>query len=480
MAQKDKILSLEWNRRTLRAIIAVRSQQVLMVEKLVEIGTGIAPEDDSETEYRKISELLKAFVAEHGLEGSETRVLLPGSQVFVRAVSLPPGSKDELRSMLKFEAEKYIPFAYEEAVIDFYQMDGPGEGKPGEVMMLATRKETVAKHFNIMKDAGITPSMMLVPSVTLEIAAGFTGLAQGAFGILCCGESGWEFDIFMNGKLNMSRVFAYPASGEPADAVDRASREIRTSIMSFNSANPGYNFKEIYLAGPADSVFSKETGKMGLKSIDIDIFRPVKDIVFKDEAAFRSSFLPLTGLLLAGDGKANLVPEEFVRYKEKQRANRNRILISVVTGVLAVIMGIVYFEMHRVSIEENRALLKKVNSSKAEISALEKRAAMIDGIESFASDSLIPLEVLRELSVILPPNVNLIQMVYDHSLNKIDIKGRTNSFNVASLATERMAKSSLFEQVANKGSRSVKMEDKELVDFEITCAVNSRIAGLEK
>lgn len=78
-----------------------------------------------------------------------------GSNVSVRQITTMEMSDDELASSLEFEAKKHIPMDGTHAVMDFHVMGSdPNELDKINVLLVATSKNIITQHDEIMKDAG--------------------------------------------------------------------------------------------------------------------------------------------------------------------------------------------------------------------------------------------------------------------------------------------------------------------------------------
>ncbi len=78
-----------------------------------------------------------------------------GSNVSVRQITTLEMSDDELASSLEFEAKKHIPMDGTHAVMDFHVLGSdPTELDKVNVLLVATSKNIIQTHDEIMKDAG--------------------------------------------------------------------------------------------------------------------------------------------------------------------------------------------------------------------------------------------------------------------------------------------------------------------------------------
>ena len=113
-----------------------------------------------------------------------TRVALamPATALITYAIRLPAGLPEEqLEILVELEAAQYMPFALEDASLDFYQL-GPAPPFAGqtqqeiEVLLVAARRASVQGRLDAATAAGLTPVVMDSEALALQAA-----LAQGGW-----------------------------------------------------------------------------------------------------------------------------------------------------------------------------------------------------------------------------------------------------------------------------------------------------------
>ncbi|MBU4590033.1 MAG: pilus assembly protein PilM [Candidatus Omnitrophica bacterium] len=101
-----------------------------------------------------VKEVLKKLLAAARFSSRRVNVSLSGPSVIVRYIEMPSMRHDELRSAIKFEAEKYIPFSISESVIDFASLDKTSSGSQ-RVLLVAAKKSVVAGLLELFKGVGL-------------------------------------------------------------------------------------------------------------------------------------------------------------------------------------------------------------------------------------------------------------------------------------------------------------------------------------
>ena len=98
---------------------------------------------------------LKDLLALSKLSSKRANISLSGPSVIVRYIEMPPMNKEELRSAIKFEGGKYIPFDINEAILDSAVLDKSLSGAANRVLLVAAKKDRVNGCMEMFKDIGL-------------------------------------------------------------------------------------------------------------------------------------------------------------------------------------------------------------------------------------------------------------------------------------------------------------------------------------
>src|SRR5450830_1132492 len=113
-----------------------------------------------------------------------TRVALamPATALITHVIRLPAGLPEEqLEILVELEAAQYMPFALEDASLDFFIL-GPAPplagqtGREIDVLLVAARRASVQRRLDAAMAAGLTPIVMDSEALALQAA-----LAQGGW-----------------------------------------------------------------------------------------------------------------------------------------------------------------------------------------------------------------------------------------------------------------------------------------------------------
>lgn len=216
MFTKRSLVGLDIGSQEIKAVEMVESAGQMQL-KSIATAPAASPEDLPQT--------LRDLFSNARIRTKNVAVSVSGKSVVVRYISMPRMSEDDLRSSLKYEAEKHIPFELEEVALDCAILEpgnAPDHGNDGEempVLLVAARKETVDQLLGVVRAAGLLPVAIDVdgfalgsafesasdPSGNGEPPAGVTALidvggSKTSINILEDGVSSFSREIYLAGK----------------------------------------------------------------------------------------------------------------------------------------------------------------------------------------------------------------------------------------------------------------------------------------
>jgi type IV pilus assembly protein PilM len=129
------------------------------------------------------------------LKQKEVAIAIAGHSVIIKKISVPAMKPDELAQNIKSEAEHHIPFGKDDVEIDYHVTNAQNSAGQTELLLVAAKKETVADYIQVVKDAGLTPTVV-------DVAA-FAG--QNGFE-LNYGNDGRETVVIINVGAAISNI----------------------------------------------------------------------------------------------------------------------------------------------------------------------------------------------------------------------------------------------------------------------------------
>lgn len=389
---------------------------------------------------------------------------LPAQSVFVRYLSLPGSTAEDLNQIIAFEAQQNIPFPIDEVVWDYQALGAPVDGKLN-VVLLAIKTDQLEAVNNAVESAGYQPQTIDVAPFALLNAFRYNYADQPGCSLLVDIGSRTTNLIFIEGDKAYTRSIPVGGNaittaiakelGQPIEAAEqikvekgfvslggayadpddelvarvsklsrttltRLHAEITRSISFYRSNQGGAQPLRVYLAGGAASMpyileFFSEKLQM-----PVEFFNPFRNVAVASSvdtallSAKAHTAGELVGLALRQLGNCpieiNLRPPSVVA--AQTLAKRKPFLIAAtVVLFLALAQWWLFFSKATAAKEE---VLAKVD---ADISALDQQAQRYDQLkraqeklETAASPLLaaafereIWLRIIDELGAKLPP-----------------------------------------------------------------------------
>jgi hypothetical protein len=345
---------------------------------------------------------------------------LPVADTLLRIIELPSLDRQELSGMVELQIGKMSPFPVDELVVSFEVLDE--RAGAALVLIAAARRETLERlraelgepaHIDIdllawwqaLREEDREPGRVysvLLNSTRAELIASDDGVPVAARVLLERDELGWhEFLELLSEELNFSAVALESDWGE-----GRAER------------------LRIYYD---DSITAEE-----LEQIDSMTEMPVTHKPLGD-------FPPLSELLVRrrverAELCLDLLPADW-RSADAERVLKRRILRSVamlaVVWVAAVTAVIAYGAWERASLRKSERRAEELKGPAQRSLELQSR---IEVLERYADRTHSVLECLREVSVLLPANLELQSFSFKKNA-QVDLRGMSSGIGATEIYT---------------------------------------------
>lgn len=226
-------------------------------------------------------------------------ISLSGSSAIIRYVYFPQMNAEELRTSLKFEAQKHIPFPVSDLHMDSFVLKEHLPDNKMLVLLVAVRKEVVRRRLDMFREAQVSPGVIDVDSVALVNAFTFNYPEQSAGnaatvallnidGALC------SLSILEGNIPRLSRDIQaasghsaqQPAGGsskmpDEAAAVEAAltelAGEVRTSFDYFESQSTS-SVAKIYVSGGTGMKAEARDTLKALLGLEVECWDPLRRI----------------------------------------------------------------------------------------------------------------------------------------------------------------------------------------------------------
>ncbi len=235
MFRSKGTIGLDIGSSRVKAIQLKRSGRGIELEKfgIAEIfPRGSRPEDASELRRLKVDAVRKALDTA-GITLRNAITAVSGESVIVRYIQVPEMPEEELKNALRWEAEEYIPFRLEDVNLDSVVLghaEQAGVGKI-DVLLVSAKKDLVENHLSILREIGLTPSIVDVDSFAFLncFEVNHEPGGQEIVALVNIGAGVTNINIYVGGVSRFSRDISI--------AGDSITQAIRSRLeISFNQA----------------------------------------------------------------------------------------------------------------------------------------------------------------------------------------------------------------------------------------------------
>jgi len=407
-----------------------------------------------------ISAFINGFIQETKFSASDLFIGISGDQAMLREIEFPMAVKENLRTTLFYEIEKYIPFPAEDIYFDYQIIAEDKASEKLTLLLTAVKKETLEDYLQIAENIGQGLSGMEIVSAGV-VNYYFHGHpeARGPMVIVSAREPGADVMMVKDRALIYSKSFA--GSGEALDAFLAGGRMSQLRDAFFE----GEKAVRLVLYGVRDALDWQRRLSAEFQEIISGDLTPG----LQDEASITAFGLALKGVRSV-PVQMNLMPVGL-----RKKPNRTGLYVMAVLAGLLVLSGVLWAGSHLMN---QRQMMKDLEAEsarlKTEVSDVEQMAEEnrkirenLAYLRSIRPGNTYLIEIINELSAIMP------QMAYitDFKLNgnKLGLYGMADS---ASELIPILEESPLFMDVAFLSAIRNSREGKEI--FRIGCNLQEK------
>ena len=391
------------------------------------------------------------FFRARKLDRSSIVLGIPRTDFVIRHLDLPVEVADNLKQVVLYQVQSYEPTEEEKYYYDFALLNQPLASKRLLVLLVLIKKSLLDAHLALMRELGVKPKLVFPNSVALSnlLLQGRRDLAQKSCILAQLTSTGIEIIILRNGFL----AYSHEASKEGSTnwkelllkEVEEATGKVRMGpedpIDSFAIAGDG--------AEAAQEVLVQDVPECELIGRSLRFEMPPEHRAHLQEAA-TSLGLAYSGLARRAPMKLNLLPTE-LRTHQQRWAYLPAVILGLVNVALLVALGLrpifqekTLAQQLDVEIQSLRGRVERVQAVRNQAKALQQQIDFIEGLMRKRDKNL---EVLKELTAILPPDTFL--NVYQNNDDNIQLSGLSPS---APDLIPKLEQSPLLKDVTPRGT----------------------------
>jgi general secretion pathway protein L len=435
----------------------------------------IPPEEQKEEHEAQVIGLINSFVLKHRIKRDCVSISIPREKTVIRFIRLPISTKENLRKVLEYETPRYTPFEKEEVYLDYHLLREEKEWL--SLMTVYAKRSDIDPYLSLLKKVGIKPLSIQIPSIAaLNLFSYHRRIKENEISVLLdVSKPYFEMNLMEGSDWRESLHLPMPSEEKTSDLMGTLKRSglepssfAKTTIFVY-----GLDADETILAA------LKEAD--GIKGVSAP---PIGRMKIAGELARSSRIYPSLGVPLREMIKPwidlNLLPPE-MRKKVRRIGKPLSILFISLAVMISLTWGMRVFYQYQ---DELASVTEEIRKRKPEVDAVEKLQKQqevygkeILELEKIQTEEISKIEMLKELTRLLPPTVWIWNMKYNGK--EIEISGFADS---ASDLISLLDKSPLFDKVEFLApvtkERQIKPEGaQEKERFKIKAKIEARRTG---
>jgi type IV pilus assembly protein PilM len=165
------IVGLDVGSSTIKAIKLKKTKEgfELIGAEILNLSADSVEDLDPETRHNLYVNTIKKILKQKNINGSNIVSAIPGDSAIIRYIKVPYMTSEELKNMIPYDAEQYIPLSMDQVVFDYQVLNEIEEEnqKKMEVLLVAVKNDTMNQHLSLLKDCGISPVAIDVDAFSL-------------------------------------------------------------------------------------------------------------------------------------------------------------------------------------------------------------------------------------------------------------------------------------------------------------------------
>ena len=472
-AKVREVVGMDFSVNTLRlCFMRVSGQKKEMVSVKLVPTTGLADAD--------IVKAILDFYSGLKAKSPEIITVISSQVVITKNIEVPSVNPQEIKEIISLQAGRHTPYSREEVIVDHIDI-GVYKKNYTKILMVIINSKIVKKQLEILEKAGLKIKKVVFAPEGLAWASGRILRLEShsaPVGFIHIDSDFTDFNVILKGRVIFVRSIPIGRQHLVSDnekSLVKFSDEVRKSLEAYQNEDIERNVERLFISGAVDGVadFENILGEafhLPVKVVsyekNITAFPAVQDFIAQEKNY--SLFSLICGLLAGDEAKVNLIPEEL---KLKQSLEQRGKDLAIV-GMLSLIVFALFFFILLTRIYFKSAYLDVLNDKYRSLNKdtlkLEKELVGISTMRKYFSSQGSLLEVVRELSQIIPEDLEFSDIRVDEQ-GKLSTKGTALSMSTVFSFVDGMAKSKYFKEVKTKYTTKRKEEGRDIVDFEINC-----------
>ncbi len=153
------VIGLDIGTSTVKAVKLKKTKEgyELIGAEIINLSSESVEEMDPDVRHTLYVNTIKKILKLKTIGNGKIVTAIPGDAAIIRYIKVPYMTAEELKNMIPYDAEQYIPLSMDQVVFDYQVLAEVDEEnqKKMEVLLVAAKNETMSQHIQLLKDSGI-------------------------------------------------------------------------------------------------------------------------------------------------------------------------------------------------------------------------------------------------------------------------------------------------------------------------------------
>jgi type IV pilus assembly protein PilM len=424
-----RVLAIDWDRESIRIIHARTGRKGPQRIRgfLVPIPEGIDVEDPE-----SLGQFIVRALHQRRIRTRRAIVAIPREKAVLNMLSLPQVPAEEMPSVVHFQITKELPFALEEAKIDFATFPVAPEAGNVEVLVAAVRNDELEHYKAVCQNAGLDLEQIGLRPYANTVAATYGRDADkiGCMLLVDVGPVLTEINLIRRGHLAFSRaasvnvpvlpavrihgasesehtpVSIAPTDAEQHEAVNNLLVEVTRTIEAYRVSNPGAEIDQIMVAGSCgiEERLRRDAGtRFGSPARLYDPGETIEKL--KDRGEDMTAFSAALGLVI-GHGAEGVLIFDFLHPKEPTKVTIvkvRKIPVVAATVIIFILAAVVFQRSMNAQTERNLKYYRdQIKELDKQAQALKVFSAEIKAAQAWDKREVVWLDQMLKITDLFP------------------------------------------------------------------------------
>jgi len=429
--------------------------------------------------------VLTRMVSAKELALEDVVIVVPRRHVFLKLITLPTLSHDELTRMIPLQLSHLTPFARDEIIYNYSVVSQDPSGYT-QVLLAVIQKEVVGKLLAVLQEAHVSSHKVALTAEGIEAWVKMQGKdghleTKGVVMVVDIDAQNSEVCFFSEGKLDFSRHIQCGMDdiGQEAMASFAEAIGLTLGVYKKESGHGDIARAVVISSSPKGSILKETLAK--LYACPIDVMAPLDNIVRDKKMPVPQSCQDQGVSITAGAGfcsyfqepEINLIPPDVVDRK-RMRSQQKVVMRFLFVLFMALVLGgaILTLDISRKDMYLKK-LEAKIGDVDKQVTQAEDKFAFLKFAQDQRQNRIFIPDVIRLLYQIIPDTVSFRALLLN-AQGVFEIQGYADTQASINQVQNRLVNSKIFEDITLQYATKRKRFNDEFMEFKLSCRIKVR------